>query len=560
MKKLLSILVMATVCMQLSVAQKPNSKFNGVQIGAITYSYRDMPDKTLEATLNYVLQSGINSIELLGGTAEQYAGVPRNRDEVRQWRKTVSMDKFMEVKKMFNDKGVNIHLVNFGYDKSLTDEEIDYFFNVCKALDAKGIVAEVSEETAQRLAPFADKHKRFVVFHNHGQPGYVENFSFDRILAHGKLLMLNLDVGHYYGSTGLNPCDLIKRLNKRIFSLHLKDKTGPTYYPRDANEPFGKGQTPLVEILQLIQKEKYPIYCDIELEYNTLDSDPVTEVIRCVEYCRRALVQKPNSKFGGVQIGAITYSYRSMPDQTLEAILNYTIQSGISSIELMGGPVEQYAGIPQDRGEASQWRKSVSMDKFKEIKKMFDAKGVKIHILKLGSPGWSDEEIDYAFNVCKTLGAKGITLEISDEAAKRMAPFADKHKLYVILHNHGQAEKPDFSYDSALAFGPRVMLNFDVGHHYAATGQNPCDLIKRLNKRIFSLHLKDRTWVGKYNESGNLPFGKGQTPLVEILQLIQKEKWPIYCDIELEYEIPRGSDAVAETFKCVEYCRKALMK
>jgi sugar phosphate isomerase/epimerase len=270
--------------------------------------------------------------------------------------------------------------------------------------------------------------------------------------------------------------------------------------------------------------------------------------------------QKPNSKFGGVQIGTITYSYRSMPDQSLEATLNYIVQSGINSVELLGGTVEQYAGVPRDRNEATQWRKTVSMDKFKEIKKIFDKQGVTIHILNIGSPGWSDEEIDYAFRVCKALGAKGIVMEISEEAVKRLSPFADKHKLYAIFHNHGQSGNPDFSYDKMLAYGPRLMLSFDVGHYYSATGLNPCDLIKRLHHRIANLHLKDRTWVGSYAKSGNLPFGEGQTPIAEILQLIQKEKWPIVCHIEQEYDIPQGSDAVKEVIKCVEYCRKALVK
>src|SRR6188474_2434578 len=55
---------------------------------------------------------------------------------------------------------------------------------------------------------------------------------------------------------------------------------------------------------------------------------------------------KPNSMFNGVQIGTITYSYRSMPDQSAEATLKYVLDSGISAIELMGGPVESFAGAP----------------------------------------------------------------------------------------------------------------------------------------------------------------------------------------------------------------------
>src|SRR5215212_8078378 len=55
---------------------------------------------------------------------------------------------------------------------------------------------------------------------------------------------------------------------------------------------------------------------------------------------------KPNSRINGVQIGTITYSYRSMTDQSAEATLKYILDSGISGIELMGGPVESFAGAP----------------------------------------------------------------------------------------------------------------------------------------------------------------------------------------------------------------------
>ena len=53
---------------------------------------------------------------------------------------------------------------------------------------------------------------------------------------------------------------------------------------------------------------------------------------------------KPNSLINGVQIGAITYSFRSMPDQSGEATLKYVVDSGLSAIELMDGPAETFAG------------------------------------------------------------------------------------------------------------------------------------------------------------------------------------------------------------------------
>jgi sugar phosphate isomerase/epimerase len=103
--------------------------------------------------------------------------------------------------------------------------------------------------------------------------------------------MLNFDVGHYYGATGLHPNGIIEKLHDRIVSIHLKDKTGPKDMPPNTNMPWGKGSTPIKDILLLIQKNKWPVYCDIELEYTVLDgSDAVAEVSKCVEYCRNILI------------------------------------------------------------------------------------------------------------------------------------------------------------------------------------------------------------------------------------------------------------------------------
>ena len=142
----------------------------------------------------------------------------------------------------------------------------------------------------------------------------------------------------------------------------------------------------------------------------------------------------------------------------------------------------------------------------------------------------------------------------------RMAPFADKHKLYVIFHNHGQPGDPNFSFDKSLAYGSRLMLNFDAGHYFGATGLNPCLLIERLHNRIVSIHIKDKTGPKAAEPNKNQQFGKGETPVNEMLQLVQKNKWPIECDIELEYNVPEGSDAVKEVVKCVAYCKAALVK
>lgn len=349
-----------------------------------------------------------------------------------------------------------------------------------------------------------------------------------------------------------------------------------------------------------------------------------------------ALAQaKPNSLISGVQIGTITYSYRSMPDQSAEATLKYIVDSGISAIELMGGPAESFAGAPSSgrgggpggggrgpgggrrgeggadapapqfnsswngqpcnaapRGDAPQqargggaggggrgrgevspeqqaaqreqaekmkaWRTSVSMDKFKQLRKMYNDAGVTIYAWKQLNPAMSDEEYEYIFNVAEALGCTHTTLELpTDEAQlKRVGDFALKKKIYAAYHTHVQGSMTAF--DKAFALSKGNMANVDLGHWVAAgnVGGTPMDFLKKYHDRTASFHLKDRTTPEHC--ALNLAWGTGETPLKDILQLVQKSKWKIPASIELEYAVPEGSDAVQEVKKCLDYCRRAL--
>jgi len=268
--------------------------------------------------------------------------------------------------------------------------------------------------------------------------------------------------------------------------------------------------------------------------------------------------KKPDSNFGGVQIGVITYSWRSMPSHA-EDILKYCLECGVSSVELMYNTIEWYAGLQRDTKDIRQWRMSVPMKKYEELGKMYNRVGVNIQIAKFVPENLSDEEIDYSFSAAKAMGAKGVSTEIGEFSCKKLGPFAEKHDMYVIMHNHGQPGKSGFAFEPFLEYSPKIMLNFDAGHYFGATGLHPNGIIEKLHDRIFSIHLKDKTGPKSSPRDSNMEWGKGETPITDILLLLKKKKWPIIADIELEYQIPEGSDAVAEVKKCVEYCKKVLL-
>jgi sugar phosphate isomerase/epimerase len=294
---------------------------------------------------------------------------------------------------------------------------------------------------------------------------------------------------------------------------------------------------------------------------------------------------RPNSLINGVQLGAITYSFRQMPDQSAEATLKYIVESGISAVELMGEPAEAYAGRPsagrgggpgrgaqltpeqQAERRAAQaaaqtalkaWRLSVSMDKYKALRAMYNDAGVSIYAVKFLSPAMSDEEFEYVFNVAEALGCTHTTLELQDDEAvlKRIGDFAMKRKIYAAYHTHLQGTMTAF--DRAFAISPGNMANVDLGHYVAAgnVGGTPVQFLEKHHARISSIHLKDRK--SKENGGANVPWGTGDTPIKEILQAMKSRGWKFPASVELEYPIPEGSNAVLETKKCVQYCADAL--
>jgi sugar phosphate isomerase/epimerase len=155
--------------------------------------------------------------------------------------------------------------------------------------------------------------------------------------------------------------------------------------------------------------------------------------------------------------------------------------------------------------------------------------------------------------VCEALGANQLTMELPDSAtSKRIGEYASKRKIWVGYHAHTQAHLT--FWDEAFSQSPYNGANIDIGHYTAGRSGSPIPFIEKNHARITSMHLKDR----KFNEGPNMPWGQGDTPIKEVLQIIKKEKHIYPATIELEYNTPQGSTVMAELAKCIQFCKDAL--
>jgi sugar phosphate isomerase/epimerase len=270
-----------------------------------------------------------------------------------------------------------------------------------------------------------------------------------------------------------------------------------------------------------------------------------------------AINQSPHkSTVKGVQIGVQSFSFRSLrgPD----AIIKAMVQIGLGSVELMSNHAEAAAGAPAVAGETRPWRRATSMDVFRGVRQKFQDAGIDITFLCYNlSRDAADEEIEYAFLMARALGVRAITTSTQVSMARRIAPFADKHRLMVGFHNHhhSNVNDPDDivtpeSFDACTSASKYHGINLDIGH-FTAANFDPVAFIEKNDTRITNIHLKDR----KRNQGPIVPWGTGDTPIKEVLKLMSAKHYAFPANIEYEYP---GGDAVSEVQRCYQFCRDAL--
>ena len=324
-------------------AKMIDSKIEGVQIGAITYSFHRLASPDPEAIVRAYAEIGLGECELMSNHCEALAGVPampafgrgqrgggggagtppaggppaagapggegrkggggrfqltpEQQEERRaaqaklaEWRKSSGPDTWKKVTKKFNDAGVDVQLLCYNMQDSMTDDDIEYGFAMAKGLGVGKITTSTTLTMAKRIAPIADKHKIMVGYHGHdatNDPNQTATLeSYDTLMAYGGYNGINLDIGHFT-SANYDAVEFIKKHHTRITNLHLKDKKrdhGPNV------APWGTGDTPIRGVMQLLKKEKYPFPANLEIEYQIPpDSDIIAEAKKCFAYVKSCL-------------------------------------------------------------------------------------------------------------------------------------------------------------------------------------------------------------------------------------------------------------------------------
>ncbi len=284
----------------------------------------------------------------------------------------------------------------------------------------------------------------------------------------------------------------------------------------------------------------------------------------------------------GVEIGVATYSYNALPQpDQLDAIIASMVDCGIKSC-LLNPPCTEPAelfmkarpgGGSSGRGRGAvtperaaaiealrQWHINVPLDYYVALRKKFTDAGLEIYTYEpsLGA-ATSDEDINRAFEVTKTLGARYLADNFTKSIAKRVAPFADKHDIKVALQGRPfMSTDPDAmskpaDFEEVMTYSKNFGSSIDIGDATGG-GWDTLKFIQDTHARVFSLNIKDRTKAGR-----SVPWGEGDSHVKETFQLIRDKNYPIRCFIDCDYVTDGGpTPRIADVKRCAEFARAAL--
>ena len=278
---------------------------NGVSLGVDTRSFRELPREPgpdeADTIIRALTACDVRACELFAPQVEpRYGGSHGSghrssmsvmspqmmRRELRKWRLRTPLAHFRAIRDKFTRAGIAIYAYHYSVDNSFTNEEIDRGFGMAKALGAELLTASTTVEIAKRMVPFAEQHQMVVAIRATSTDPAQECSSQPQVAAAKKLskyVKAAVDLGHF-AACSLDALEYLREQRVDVAVLYLTDRR------RNQGDrvPWGEGDAPIREVLQLVKRDAWPIHASVSYEYGG-QGNPIDEVRKCLAYARQAL-------------------------------------------------------------------------------------------------------------------------------------------------------------------------------------------------------------------------------------------------------------------------------
>jgi sugar phosphate isomerase/epimerase len=162
-----------------------------------------------------------------------------------------------------------------------------------------------------------------------------------------------------------------------------------------------------------------------------------------------------------------------------------------------------------------------------------------------------EEKARALFEFGKKLGLYGITTESLD-ALDTIEKLAAEYDIKVCFHNHPKPTalwNPETVWKAIDGRHRNIGYCADIGH-WATSGLDPLEVIKKIAPRVHSFHMKDRASITEW--SHDRPFGTGIIDNIAILDEVRKHGFAGNVSIEYEHN---WKTSLPEIAQCAGYLR-----
>jgi sugar phosphate isomerase/epimerase len=217
------------------------------------------------------------------------------------------------------------------------------------------------------------------------------------------------------------------------------------------------------------------------------------------------------------------------------------------------------AAIETANRNLSEWRSSLPISYFSDMRKKFSTAGIRFAIYTATVTNAStDADLERACASAQAIGAESISVSAGKSAIKRFIPLLSKYNLRIGIQGRPAAASSDpdavarpADYEEAASYSPLCDIELDIGDATGA-GFDVMPFVMKNHARIYRLELKDRK-----RDKTSMPWGLGDTPVKDILLYVRDNHLPIRCYIDCDYA-PANEERIESITKCRDFIRNAI--
>ena len=227
----------------------------------------------------------------------------------------------------------------------------------------------------------------------------------------------------------------------------------------------------------------------------------------------------------------------------------FTQEEALAKTETAGITyIEAYPGQLLDNTSKEAFGFNMPAAERKKLKGLLQLRRIKIVAMGVISPANREDWIK-TFDLAKEFGLSYITTEPIKTHWDLIDSLAGVYKIKIAIHEHPRPNSywhPD-SVLAAIKGHTNIGACADLGH-WARSGLNPVDCLKKLEGHIYGVHLKDITTFDKTNAADTL-VGKGTIDFAPIFSELKRQNFKGMFSIEHESNWENNLPDVIETLK-----------